>query len=141
MGEFMRAVGTIAVMVLVILAAGYVTRYVAQRAGRSMARTRYMKVMDRLALAKDKTVVILRVGETDYLVGISGQNITLLDTLEPLPEPPEADGRGGGPGGPVTDRLRTLLERPGGPGRKFSDFLSGKWPPRDENGPAGHDGE
>jgi flagellar biosynthetic protein FliO len=73
----------IVVIVGIIFAAGFTTRFVAGKAAGFAGRGKSnIQVLDRQSLSKDKQLLIVSVGERLYFVGVSNQEITLLDRLE-----------------------------------------------------------
>ncbi len=78
--------GNIIVMVLVlvaiIFAAYYVTRFITGKAVRMM-RSQKMHIVDRMAIAHDKQIMILQVGDEAHLIGITGSQISELARLSP----------------------------------------------------------
>ncbi len=87
--------GNIVVMLLalvaIIFAAYYVTRFISGRAVRMM-RSQKMHIVDRIAIAHDKQILILRVGDEAHLIGVTGGQINELAALpaEILEEPEKA---------------------------------------------------
>jgi flagellar biogenesis protein FliO len=64
-----------------------VTRLVASGA-RPNGRTRCLKLLDRFSVSKDKTIVLISLGQSAYLLGITNQAITLINTV-PISDLPE----------------------------------------------------
>ena len=87
--------GNIIVMLLalvaIIFAAYYVTRLISGRAVRMM-RSQKMHIVDRLAIAHDKQILILRVGGEAHMIGVTNSQISELAVLpaEILDEPEKA---------------------------------------------------
>jgi flagellar protein FliO/FliZ len=71
----------IGVMVLVLLAAYYVTKYIAKR-GRRLTRTKCMKVIDQMYLSTDKQIALVKVGKKNLMIGITNQSINHITTLD-----------------------------------------------------------
>ncbi len=82
MQQFSQTIGLIVVLVVIIFGSYFVTKYVAAKAGGRSGRTRYFKVLDRFSLSKDKMFVMVAVGQSVYLVGVTNQGMTLLDQKE-----------------------------------------------------------
>ncbi len=78
--------GNIIVMVLalvaIVFAAYYVTRFITGRAIRMM-RSQKMHIVDRMAIAHDKQIMILQIGDEAHLIGVTGSQITELARLNP----------------------------------------------------------
>ncbi|MGE4484082.1 MAG: FliO/MopB family protein [Oscillospiraceae bacterium] len=82
MEDFLNIAGMLAVMLLVIFAAYYATRFVALKTRTGFGKPRYFKLIDRFNISKDKMIVLVSVGQNAYLVGITNQTVTLIDTIE-----------------------------------------------------------
>jgi len=96
----------IVVLVLILVAAYFTTKFLSVKGGNLM-KGRYMQVKDRLILSRDKNILLLQVSDRFYIVGVSGQNIQLLGTVE-------------------NDELTPLLQEQAGkpPSSKFQNILS-----------------
>ena len=70
----------IALMFLVIVAAYYTTRAISTKA-QKINKGKCLKVIDRLVIGRDKHILLLEAGDTVYLLGITGQNMTPIGTL------------------------------------------------------------
>lgn len=71
----------IGVMVLVLLAAYYVTKFIAKK-GRRLTQTKCMKVVDQMYLSTDKQIAVIEVGKKNLMIGITNQSINLITTLD-----------------------------------------------------------
>lgn len=72
-------------MLIAIAAILYLSYFVSKKLGGSMMQTgnaRNIKILERAYLDRDKSIAIVRVGEKEYLLGISQENVTLLEKLE-----------------------------------------------------------
>lgn len=80
--------GDIFSLLLMLLAVGgilYLSYIVSRKVGSgtlSSGMTGNIRVLDRAFVGRDKSVVIVRVGKKDYLLGVSQQNVCLLQELE-----------------------------------------------------------
>ena len=77
------------IAIVIILALCYlVTRYIATRGsgGIGISRSSYIRVIDRIGIARDKAILLLEVGGKILLVGVTNQEMTLLSTLDELKE-------------------------------------------------------
>ena len=84
------------VLLLVIFAAYFTTRYLSVKGGNLM-KGKYMLVKDRVVLAKDKQILLLQVGTKHIVVGVTPQAMQHLGTVEdgelqPLTQDPPTDG-------------------------------------------------
>ena len=84
-------------LVLLVLGAYFLTRYVAKRSmqkgmkkpdGKSAGarprwkQGRYVSVLDRIPIDRDKTIMVVEFGGKRYLMATAGQDIKLLDKLK-----------------------------------------------------------
>ena len=85
-------------MVVVFVGAYVLTRWFSKKS-RNIMRSRHILVLDRMALAKDKSLYLTEVGGKCLLLGITNQNITTLGEInkEALgePEAPSEAGEAG----------------------------------------------
>ncbi len=71
----------IILMVLVIVAAYYATRFVSTKTQR-INKGKCLHIIDRMMIGKDKQILLLEAGDTVYLVGVSGQNMTSIGSMQ-----------------------------------------------------------
>lgn len=78
----------VVVMVAVLVGAYVLTRWFSKKS-RNIMRSRHILVLDRMALAKDKSLYLTEVGGKCLLLGITNQSITTLGEIdkEALGEP------------------------------------------------------
>jgi len=77
MEEILRAIGILIAFVIILALAYLAARFTgAKLAGYTTGR--YIKVIDRIFLGRDKWVCLIQVGNQYYLVGITGQNMEFL---------------------------------------------------------------
>lgn len=83
-------------LVGILFAAYYTTRLVSGKASR-LLRSNKMHIVDRLAISRDKMLLIVRVGQELYLLGVSNNQINHLAQLSPeaLEEPEDEAGAAG----------------------------------------------
>jgi flagellar biosynthetic protein FliO len=104
----------IILMIVIIFAAAYfVTRYSAKTAKRGSGfgvfnRSINMKILDSLAISKDKQLIIVSVGERVFLLGASGNRIEKLEELDPTTLKPEESGEGFS-GGAMGEKFKSIL--------------------------------
>lgn len=80
MEEILRAIG-ILIAFIVVLALAYLTaRFVGTKFG-GYTSGKYIKVIDRIFLGRDKWVCLIQVGNQYYIVGITGQNMEFLGQI------------------------------------------------------------
>lgn len=71
----------IVMMVLVIVAAYYSTRAISMKA-RKLTKGKCLHVIDRIAVGRDKQILLVRAGDEVYLVGVTGQSMASIGTLK-----------------------------------------------------------
>lgn len=76
--EYFKA---IAVIIGILAAAFYLTRFLAKTGGGSIRRTTGIKLVGSLPLAKDKSVAVVEIGDYAYILGIGGQRVERLDKI------------------------------------------------------------
>lgn len=85
--DIIGVLGDIFSFVFMLIAVGlilYLSYAVTKKlSGTGMAggMSKNMRVVDRMFMGRDKSIVVVRVGQKDYLLGISQNNITLLTEL------------------------------------------------------------
>ena len=113
MQDIFTALGGLVAICLVVFAAYYVTRFTAARARPNLGNRRGIRLLDRFALARDKMIVLVEVGEAVYMLGVTNQSINLIDTVE-LPELSEEEMRKG----TAAESFAQLFEKLRRPGEK-----------------------
>lgn len=84
-GDIFSMLFALAGTVCVIMLTYYASKWYARRMG-SMASGRHMKVLDRLAVSKTGSILIIDVEGTQYMVGVSDQSVQIMKQLEePIP--------------------------------------------------------
>ena len=61
------------------------SRYLA-RGTAKLTKSKHIKIVDRVALGQDKMLLVVKVGEKNYLIGSSSQSIRVLTEIDELPE-------------------------------------------------------
>ncbi len=79
----------IIVMVAVLLAAYFTTKYLSGKA-RRIVKSRHIVVLDRMGIAKDKMLLLVKVGGKSMLIGVTNQNINSLGEVD-VGEAPAAE--------------------------------------------------
>ena len=72
-------------IIILIIAAYYVTWFVGVKASgqsRSKHRNKNISLIDRFAFSKDKSFCLVEIGGKVYVIGITNQSMTLIDTLD-----------------------------------------------------------
>ncbi len=76
--DYLKAV---VLIVLIIGAAYYVTKLVAKKGSGLTSKGAEIKLLGSRSFGRDKHLVITEIGEKVYVLGLTNQNITLIDTL------------------------------------------------------------
>ncbi|MCL2078488.1 MAG: flagellar biosynthetic protein FliO [Oscillospiraceae bacterium] len=74
-------IGTVAIL----FGAYYVTYYVGKKASgqtRAGIRNRNIALIDRFAISRDKSFCVVEIADKVYIVGVTNNSMTLLDTLD-----------------------------------------------------------
>ncbi len=71
----------IIILVLVLVAAYFTTRFLSVHSKR-LTKGASMKLLDQMALSRDKHVVLLKVGEKGYIIGVTNQGMNVIGTME-----------------------------------------------------------
>lgn len=71
------------VFVLIIVMAYYVSRYYASFTFYAN-KTKYIKVIDKYVLGRDKYILLIKIDKLFYLIGITNNNITLISVINSL---------------------------------------------------------
>jgi len=72
-------------IVVVIIACYYTTYYIGAKAsgqGRKKPKNKNISLIDRFSVSKDKSFCLVEIAGKVYVVGVTNQSMTLLDTLE-----------------------------------------------------------
>jgi len=72
-------------LIVIIVAAYYVTYYVGLKASgqsRGRLRNKNINMLDRFSISKDKSFCLVEIAGKVYVIGITNQSMTLLDTLD-----------------------------------------------------------
>lgn len=77
-------IGSILLFVLVLFLAWFCTRWVGKRYGlRTMAGGSKMKVLDRMALGADRSLVVVRLENRVWLLGVTAHHVSKIEELDP----------------------------------------------------------
>ncbi|MFZ5975314.1 MAG: flagellar biosynthetic protein FliO [Bacillota bacterium] len=81
MGGYKDIIVQLLIFIAVLVAAYFTAKYFSKRSLKA-ARSRHMRVTDRLPLSRDKTVYLVKVGDEHYLLGATNQQISVLGKPE-----------------------------------------------------------
>lgn len=89
---------TVFLIVVMIGAAYYVTKFVATKAAGTRGRASDIRIRSSASLGRDRQIVIAEVGENAYILGVTAQHVELIDKVdkavlgtgqvEEVPKPP-----------------------------------------------------
>ena len=79
--ETWHAIVLVLIMVLVLVAAYYTTRFLA-KVLRPTSKEAQIQLLDQLYLGKDKMILVVKVGDKGHVVGVTSQSMTALDVLD-----------------------------------------------------------
>ncbi|MFA5675700.1 MAG: flagellar biosynthetic protein FliO [Christensenellales bacterium] len=71
----------ILIMVAVMVGAYFTTKFLSGKAGR-MIKSKHIKVIDRVALAKDKALFLTKVGGKCFFIGVTNQTINNISEID-----------------------------------------------------------
>ncbi len=137
MKDALDLVWIVLVLALVFYLTWLVTRFVAVRS-KGKAAGRLMRVVDRLNIANDKCILLVKVGEEYCVIGVTGHEMRLLKTLsaeetESVEQQDGAQPQAWAEGSTgifkgiqgFSERLGFAMRRPGSPSGKGSAPYSG----------------
>lgn len=73
-------IGLIFVLIVVLLAAYFTTRFLSRRMKR-LSRTAFMEVVDRLYVSRGKYIMLVRTGDKGFLIGVTNQTMVMLGEI------------------------------------------------------------
>ncbi len=98
--------------VLIPVAAYFVTRYFAKKA-QGTQHTPAMKQLARMFLGRDKYILLLKIGEKGYILGVTNQSISRIGTLsEQEMEAYDAGDAARDAGGGFVQKLKNFINAP-----------------------------
>lgn len=81
MNEFWTTFFYIVVLAAVLVGAYFTTRFISGKSSK-MLKGRYIQIIDRMPLGRDKNVVLIEVGDKTLLVGVTNQSINTLGQID-----------------------------------------------------------
>lgn len=94
-----RVIATFIIVAFIIYLSYLASKYLGKGMGRSGA-SRYMRMIDQLALGQDRHIAVIQVGGKYLLVGVTAGQISILSEVEDeelFPLAPEEEGEGAEP--------------------------------------------
>ena len=113
--EITSLLWALAVTVLMLALAYWFTRYVVGRlaGGRLLPRQSRMTVLEQLSVGRDQRLLLVKVGDKVYLLGVTSGGITRLETLtaeEAASWMAEEKASGGPPSMSFREALRNVIK-------------------------------
>jgi len=71
----------IIIMIAVIIGAYITTKLISGKA-RRLAKSKYITVIDRMVIAKDKQILLIEVGGDQLLIGVTNQSVNIIKTID-----------------------------------------------------------
>ena len=120
MPELLRLVLSIVGMIVIIAGAYYATYFIGSKAsgqsrGRNRAGNRSVILLERFSISKDKSFCIVEIAGKVYIIGVTNQSMSLIDSLDAEEFAERAPGRSSSeawysaPGGPFSGKLVNRL--------------------------------
>jgi flagellar protein FliO/FliZ len=81
MNDFWTTFFYIVVMVAVLIGAYLTTKFLSGKTKR-LQKGRFISLVERLPLGKDKNIVLIEIGGQNFLVGVTNQSISILGQIE-----------------------------------------------------------
>ena len=119
-----QVIGFFVGLIVIIFAAYYVTYYIGLKASgqsRGRLRNKNINMIDRFSVSRDKSFCLIEISGKVYVVGITNQSMTLLDTLDAAAFSEVAAERrdtpqwnmmpGGKITGPITKKLAAFMAK------------------------------
>jgi flagellar protein FliO/FliZ len=106
--EFWTTFFYIVVLAAVLIGAYFTTKFISGKS-RKLQKGRYINVLDRMPLGKDKNVVLLEVGDQKLLIGVTNQSINNLGQVSGVSPKVETQQAQGNEGKGFAQQLRDFL--------------------------------
>lgn len=78
---FFTAAGTLIIIGVILYLSYICSRYIG-RTGKIRGSSKYIRLIDQIAVGQDRTIAVIQTGASYFLVGITSTNITVLKELE-----------------------------------------------------------
>jgi len=104
------AILTVIGMLAVLAGAYYTTKFISNKSTFT-GKNQQIKIIERLFIAKDKQILLLEVGSSLFLVGVTNQGINLLGTLSPDDLKNSVDVQTGSPNKSNMDLFAKILRK------------------------------
>lgn len=80
--EVLSVIGTIVLMIAVFVAAYFVSKYVGKHYKPHYGYSKHITVIDSTVIGKDRSLLIVKVGEKAFLIGSTPNEFTLLSEVD-----------------------------------------------------------
>lgn len=81
MPDILKLILYLLVFIAILYGAYYFSKAVASYSN-GFSKSKYMETVDKLTIARDKSIAIVRIGKKNILLGISGDGLKLIQELE-----------------------------------------------------------
>lgn len=81
--SILSLIGALVIFILILFLAYFFTKYVGKHYGTSSMGAGHMETLDRIVLGPDRSLLLVRVAGKVLLLGITSQQITRLEELNP----------------------------------------------------------
>ncbi len=82
MMEALTVLGTLVLIVLIFLGAYWFTKFLGKRyQGGMLKSSAHIQVLEQISLGQDRTLTVVKVGDSTLLLGVTSQQITLVKEL------------------------------------------------------------
>lgn len=78
---FFTAAGTLIIIVLILYLTYISSKYIG-RTGKIRGSSKYIRLVDQVAVGQDRTIAVIQTGADYFLVGITSSNITVLKEFD-----------------------------------------------------------
>ncbi len=75
--QIIGVIGVFVILLMILFLCYFVTKRIG-KLSTIQQQSKYMKMLDRMAVGQDKSLCIVLIGETYHLIGISAQGINML---------------------------------------------------------------
>jgi flagellar biogenesis protein FliO len=94
LGDLFSVILTLVGIIVILVLAYFASKWYAGRMG-GTAMAKHIKVIDRLFIGKNASILIIELAGVQYLIGVTEQGVSILKELDE-PIIPEAGGHGTG---------------------------------------------
>lgn len=82
LSETLSIIGTIVLMIVVFVAAYFVSKYVGKHYKPNYGISKHITVIDSTVIGKDRSLLVVKVGERAFLIGSAPNEFTMLSEID-----------------------------------------------------------